>query len=227
MKNIVEELYINSDKQYKEFHSSLCPNIDNIIGVRIPKLREIAKRIAKENPKEFLSKIDDRYYETIMIYGLVIGYMKADLEERQQYLNKFVPKIDNWAICDCCTSTYKFTKENLKGMFQYIQKYLNSEREFEIRFGVVMLMDYYLTDQYIDKVFKILDKIQHEGYYVKMGIAWLISMAFIKYEKETRQFLKSSNLDNFTYNKSLQKIIESNRVPKEIKDEMRKKKRKS
>lgn len=226
MEKILDELFANADKKYQEFHSGLCPNIDNIIGVRIPRLREIAKRIARENPEEFLSNLDDRYYETIMLYGMVIGYMKTDLNIRQKYLDVFVPKIDNWAICDCCTSTYKFTKKHLNEMFEYIQKYLNSDKEFEIRFGVVMLMDYYLTDEYIEKVFQILGNIKHEGYYVKMGIAWAISMAFIKYEKQTREFLKSSNLDNFTYNKSLQKIIESNRVQKEIKEEIRKMKRK-
>lgn len=227
MKNIIEELVQNADKTYQEFHSGLCPNIDNIIGVRIPKLREIAKRIAKEDATEFLKQINTTYYETVMLYGMVIGYMKGDLKERQKYLDIFVPEINNWAICDCCTSTYKFTKQNEKEMFQYIQKFLKSSKEFEIRFGVIMLMDYYLTDEYIDTVLDILNQIKHEGYYVKMGVAWAISVAFVKYEEKTREFLRTNQLDDFTYNKSLQKIIESNRVSKEKKEEMRKLKRKS
>lgn len=225
MKDIVDELLENADVEYKEFHSSLCPNTNNIIGVRIPKLREIAKRIAKENPKQFLEKIDDRYYETIMIYGMVIGYMKEELCERQKYLDIFVPKIDNWAVCDCCCSTYKFTNNNLTEIFSYIQKYLKSDKEFELRFAIVMLMDYYLTDEYLEKVLKIYNEIKNEGYYVKMAIAWAISVAFIKYEEETRKFLSSNSLDDFTYNKALQKIIESNRVSKEVKEEIRKMKR--
>jgi len=227
VEDIIEELFENADMEYKKFHSGLCPNVNNIIGVRIPKLREIAKKISKENPEEFLTTINDRYYETVMIYGMVIGYMKGTLEERKKYLDIFVPKIDNWAICDCCTSTYKFTKNNLDEMFEYIQKYLKSNQEFQVRFGIVMLMDYYLTDEYIEKVFKIFEDIKQDGYYVKMAIAWAISMSFIKYKKETLKFLKESNLDNFTYNKSLQKIIESNRVSKQEKDKIRKMKRKN
>lgn len=225
MINIKEILFENADEEYRKFHSSLCPNTDNIIGVRIPKLREIAKEIAKQEPKEFLAKIDDTYYETIMLYGMVIGYMKTTLEEKQKYLDIFVPKIDNWAICDCCTSTYKFTNKHLEEMWKYIQKYLSSKNEFEMRFAIIMLMDYYLNDQYIDSVLEILNKIKHEGYYVKMGVAWTISVAFIKYEEKTRQFLANNDLDDFTYNKALQKIIESNRVTKEKKEEIRTMKR--
>lgn len=225
MELITKQLLELADKKYKEFQGKLCPNTDNIIGVRIPQLRKMAKKIAIENPKAFLNNIDDTYYETVMLYGMVIGYMKSNLEERQKYLDIFVPKINNWAICDCCTSTYKFTNKNLKEMWQYIQKYLKSNKEFEIRFSVIMMMDYYLNDQYIDEVFKAINNIKHEGYYVKMGVAWLISVAFVKYEEKTRRFLSKNKLDNFTYNKALQKIIESNRVEKEIKDEIRNLKR--
>ena len=198
MNEIIKELFQKSDMKYQQFHSSLCPNTDNIIGVRIPVLREMAKRIAKENPEKFLITINTKYYETIMLYGMVIGYMKSNLETRQKYLDIFVPEINNWAICDCCTSTYKFTNKNLKEMFKYLKKYIKSEKEFEIRFAVIMLMDYYLTDEYVDKVLEILNNIHHEGYYVKMGVAWAISMIFIKYEEKTIEFLQNNQLDDFT-----------------------------
>ena len=221
MENLREKLYKLSDEKYKKFHSALCPNVDNIIGVRIPKLREIAKEIAKKNPIEFLEKSNCEFYEEKMIYGLVIGYMKAEFEERLKYIDKFVPMIDNWAICDSCCATYKFTKKNLEEMFGYLQKYINSQDEFEVRFAVIMLMDYYITEEYIDKVFKIYDNINLDKYYVKMAIAWAISVAFVKYEEKTREFLRNNSLDKFTFNKALQKIIESNVVSKETKDEMR------
>lgn len=225
MEKIIEELFALADTKYKEFHSGLCPNTDNIIGVRIPKLRELAKTIAKQEGIEFLQKIDTTYYETLMLYGMVIGYAKLTLEERQKYLDIFVPEIDNWAVCDCCTSTYKFTNQNMAQMWEYIQKYLHSGKEFEIRFAVIMMLDYYLTDEYIDQVLEYLNNIRHDGYYVKMGVAWAISIAFIKYEEKTRKLLRQNKLDDFTYNKALQKIIESNRVSKEVKDEIRKMKR--
>ena len=210
------------DENKKQFSNILYPKTNNIMGVRLPRLREIAKQVAKESPIEFLDRYKCQVYEEKMIYGLVIGYMKADLETRLKYLEQFVPMIDNWAICDCCCSTYKFTNKNMEKVFAFLQQYISSQKEFEVRFGVIMLMDYYLTDEYIDKVFKIYNEIKLDKYYVKMAIAWGISVAFVKYEDKTREFLKNNSLDKFTFNKALQKIIESNRVNKEIKDEMRK-----
>ena len=119
--NLQEKLFELQDEKYKKFHSGLCPNVDNIIGVQIPKLRTIAKEIAKENPKEFLNNIQAQYYEEKVIYGLVIGYMKADLQTRQYYLDKFVPLIDSWAVCDCCVSSFKF-----------VNKYKEEIKEFEV-----------------------------------------------------------------------------------------------
>ena len=222
MENLREYLYEAVDEKYREFHSSLCPNVNNILGVRIPKLREIAKTIAKDNPIEFLEKYVCEFYEEKMIYGLVIGYMKSDLETRIKYLNKFVPMIDNWAVCDCACSTYKFTQKNMEEMFEYIKKYVFSNKEFEVRFACIMLMDYFLIDEYIDEVFQIFNNIKLDKYYVEMAIAWAISEAFIKNEKKTREFLANNTLSVNTFNKALQKIIESNRVDDKTKDEMRK-----
>lgn len=215
-------LFELSDKKYKEFQRGLVPNSDDIIGVRIPQLRKIAKQIAKQNHIEFLDKYKPEYYEEKLIYGLVIGYMKEDLNIRIKYLDKFVPIIDNWAVCDGACNTYKFTNNNLEEMWEYVQKYVDSDKEFEVRFAVIMLMEYYLTDEYIDKVFEIYNNIKLDKYYVKMGIAWGISEAFVKYEEKTRKFLKKCSLDKFTFNKSLQKIIESYRVSEDTKNELRK-----
>lgn len=222
MENLREYLYEAVDEKYREFQNSLCPNVNDILGVRIPKLREIAKIIAKDNPIEFLEKYVCEFYEEKMIYGLVIGYMKSDLETRIKYLNKFVPMIDNWAVCDCACSTYKFTQKNMEEMFEYIKKYVFSNKEFEVRFACIMLMDYFLIDEYIDEVFQIFNNIKLDKYYVEMAIAWAISEAFIKNEKKTREFLANNTLSVNTFNKALQKIIESNRVDDKTKDEMRK-----
>ena len=222
MENLREYLYKAVDEKYREFQNSLCPNVNDILGVRIPKLREIAKIIAKDNPIEFLEKYVCEFYEEKMIYGLVIGYMKSDLETRIKYLNKFVPMIDNWAVCDCACSTYKFTQKNMEEMFEYIKKYVFSNKEFEVRFACIMLMDYFLIDEYIDEVFQIFNNIKLDKYYVEMAIAWAISEAFIKNEKKTREFLANNTLSVNTFNKALQKIIKSNRVDDKTKDEMRK-----
>ena len=223
MDKILKHLFELQDKKYKKFHSSLCPNVDNIIGVRIPELRKLAKQIAKENPKEFIENpVKKQYYEEIMLEGFVIGYMKATLEEKLHYLDNFIPKIDNWAVCDCTASTLKFIDKYKKEVWEYMQKYINSKKEFEKRFAIIILMDYYLTDEYIDKVLEIYNKIDSDQYYVQMGIAWAISVCFVKYREKTRKFLDNNNLSTFTYNKSIQKIIESTRVDKETKEELKK-----
>ena len=161
MQEIRKKLNSLSDQEYKKFHSSLCPNAKNMIGVRIPELRRMAKEIANTNGKEFLEKYQFEYYEERMLQGFVIGYMKLTIEERIKYLDKFVPNIDNWAVCDCSVSTFKFTKKNMEVMWKYIQKYFNSSKEFEVRFAIVMLLNYYLEEQYIDKALKILNKVNH------------------------------------------------------------------
>lgn len=224
--DIREKLFSMQDLKYKKFHSSLCPNTDNIIGVRIPQIRNLVKEIITSDYKKFLDNNIPKYYEELVLQGLIIGNAKLSLDETFYYLEKFIPKINNWAVCDTTCSSLKIAKKNLDVMWIFLQKYLNSEQEFEIRFGLVMLLDYYLDDdKYIDKIFKIIDDINHEGYYVKMAIAWLISVAFIKQKEKTREYLMNNQLDKFTYNKSLQKIIESYRVSQKEKEEIIKLKR--
>ena len=220
------KLFELSDEKYKNFHSGLCPNTDNIIGVRMPKLREISKEIAKKDWRQFLENTKEDYYEETLVKGLVISYAKYDANERLKYIESFVPKIDNWAICDSFCNSLKFTKKNMNLVWNFLKPYLDSNREFEIRFAVVMILSYYITEDYIDDVLEILNKINHEGYYVKMAVAWAISVCFVKFEDKTMKFLKNNNLDDFTYNKSLQKICESLRVDRNTKNVIRSMKRK-
>ncbi len=205
MYDLRDKLFELSDDKFKTFHSRLCPNTDNIIGVRLPLLRQLAKRNCKGRLEKFLSNSKEEYYEEILINGLVIAYAKCDVEERLNYIESFVPKIDNWAICDSFCNTLKFVNKNKEIMWEFIQPYLKSYNEFEIRFAVVIILNYYITEDYINLVLKTLDNIKHDGYYVKMAVAWAISMCFIKFEEKTMAYLKDNSLDDFTYNKSLQK----------------------
>lgn len=223
---IREQLFNLSEQEYKKFNSRLIPDVDNILGVRLPTLRNIAKRIAKNDWRSYLSEADNDYFEEIMLQGLVIGYIKADFEEILEYITIFIPKINNWAVCDSFSASLKITQKNLTQMWKFLQPYLNSQKEFEIRFAVVMLIDNYIKDEYIDEVLSILDKIQHDGYYVKMAVAWALSVCFVKYPEKTMPYFINSNLDNFTYNKALQKTIESFRVDNEAKAKLRSLKRK-
>lgn len=218
MYDLRDKLFELSDDKFKTFHSRLCPNTDNIIGVRLPLLRQLAKEIAKGDWRNFLSNSKEEYYEEILINGLVIAYAKCDVEERLNYIESFVPKIDDWAICDSFCNTLKFVNKNKEIMWEFIQPYLKSYNEFEIRFAVVIILNYYITEDYIDLVLKTLDNIKHDGYYVKMAVAWAISMCFVKFEEKTMAYLKDNSLDDFTYNKSLQKICESLRIDKNTKE---------
>ena len=225
-KEIEKRIFELADEKYKEFHSGLCPNTKNIIGVRVPVLRNYAKEIAKGDFRTYLDNAKNEYYEEIMLQGMVIGLSKMDVEERLNYIKKFVPKIDNWAICDVFCAGLKFVNKNKEEVWKFLKTYKNSKEEFELRFFIVMLLEFYITDNYINQVINILDTIKHEGYYVKMGIAWTISVAYIKYPKITMEYLKNNTLDDFTYNKALQKIVESYRVSEGDKEVIRSMKRK-
>lgn len=224
---IREELINLADEKYKKFHSNLCPGVENILGVRLPILRKLSKDLSKNNYKDYLDNDSVKYYEEIMVEGLIIGYIKTDNETRFKYIRNFVPKINNWAVCDSFCNNLKFTKKSMSEVWDFILPYTSSKNEFDVRFAVVMMLNFYIVDDYIDNVLSVLNDIHHDGYYVKMAVAWAVSFAYIHFPDKTLSFLKNNNLDNFTYNKSLQKIIESNRVSKEYKDLMRSMKKKN
>ena len=123
---ILEKLYKLQDFKYKEFDSSLCPNVDNIIGVQIPKLRAITKELIKTNSKEYLELEDITFYEEKVIQGLMIGMSKLSIEKTKKYLEKFIPKIDSWAVCDVVCSSLKIVKKYPKEIWDFLEKYLNS-----------------------------------------------------------------------------------------------------
>lgn len=215
---IRQKLYEIQDLKYKQFHSSLCPNVDNIIGVQVPKLRSIARELVKTNSKEYLELEDITFYEEKVIQGLLIGISKLPIEETKKYLEKFIPKIDSWAVCDVVCNSLKIANKYPKEIWDFLGKYINSDKEFEIRFALIMYLDYYINDEYIDRVINNISKIKSEQYYVQMAIAWLLSVSYVKQKEKTLQYLKNNELDDFTHNKAIQKIIESYRVPMEEKE---------
>lgn len=212
--NIRNKLFKLEDKKYKDFNSNLCPGIDNIIGIRVPILRKFAREIFNCcDWKKVFFEIGDDYYEEVMLKGMLIGLAKdEEINIILQYVENYVPKINNWAICDTFCTGLKMTKKYRKEMWKFIEKYLNSEKEFEVRFMVVMILTYYIDEDYLKKDFSIFDRVKNDGYYAKMSVAWAISICLIKYFDETIIYLKNSKIDEWIYNKAIQKAIESYRI---------------
>ena len=227
---VKEELKRNSNNTYKEFNKKLCPDTKRkVLGVKIPALRKIAKEIANnENWKSFIEENEKtyEYLEEVTLEGLVIAYSKININEKLKLLETFIPEIDSWSTTDTICPTIKPKKNELQTVWDFIQKYIKSDKEFEIRCSVIMMLDYFIIDEYIDEVIKILDSIKSDKYYAQMAIAWTMAEIGIKYNDKAMRYLKNkNNLDDFTYNKTLQKMIESYRIKEVQKEELRKMKR--
>ena len=213
-----------ADEKYREFQLKLCPGVDNILGVRVPVLRNYAKDLLKKySIDEILYSLNDKYYENIMLQGMVIGLNKnKDIDEVLEYVKKFIPKINNWAICDTFCAGLKITIKNKEKVWNFLKEYLKSNKEFELRFAVVMILDFYVEEKYIDDILKIIDNIKSEAYYTQMAVAWLLSVCIVKFYDKTLEYLKNSKIDKFTFNKAIQKSIESYRITDEQKQTLKK-----
>ncbi len=223
--SIRQHIFSLKDDKYREFHRGLVPGEDTMIGVRVPVLRQYAKELYREydgSGGSLIELIGDDYYEEIMLQGMIIGLQKKiGMDKLFRQIDGFVPKIKNWAVCDVFCAGLKQVKKYPEETYEFLQKYLSSQQEYFIRFGLVMLLDYYVNEEYLAGVLKTTEKITHEGYYVKMAAAWLISVCFVKFYDETKAFMKGCSLDDFTYNKALQKARESLRITTEQKDELK------
>lgn len=213
-----------AEEPFAEFQRRLIPG-ENILGVRTPTLRKIAKRIVKSDWRRFLSQARDDTMEEVMVQGLVVGSAKMDYSEAMERAKAFVPKIRSWASCDICGSSFRFLKKDIPSSFRFLQSFLGGGNEFAVRFGVILLMDYFICDEYVALLFPLFDGVRHEGYYVKMALAWAVSVCYVKYPALTEEYLGNCRLDDWTYNKALQKITESRRVDAETKEKIRAMKR--
>lgn len=222
-KDFINNLFLLQDLEYQKQSLKLTSTKYEMIGIRIPLLRKIAKDISKSNPFKFLEEVKDKYYEEVLIEGFVI----ASLDEKYffDYFPKYISKIDDWAICDSFCNSLKFIKNNKKKYFDYFTNLLYKEQEFEVRVGLVVLLNFYVDKEYIKDIFTLINKITLDKYYVNMAIAWLLAECFISYPDITKEYLKVAKINNFTFNKTLSKIRDSYRVSKKEKEELRKMKR--
>lgn len=224
--DIREQLFALADPAYQKFNASLLPNVGHILGVRMPVLKKMARRIAQGDWRAYLDTARDDYYEETMLQGLVIGAARTDTEEILCRAADFIPKIDNWGVCDSfCAGLKPAVRQNKERVWEFLQPQFASKREYELRFCIVMLLDYYIEPAYIGRVLSLLDGVRHEGYYVKMAAAWALSICYIKLPDATMPYLLHNSLDGFTYQKALQKIIESRRTDAQTKEAIRRMKR--
>ncbi len=224
---IKSDLLALKDDKYAQFNSKICPNAGKMIGVRIPLLRNYAKKISKTDKLvELIKQIDDEYYEEIMLQGMLIGLLKTDFKTISLCIADFVLKINNWAVCDVFCGSLKITKKYQDEMWHLIHSYIYSKHEFEVRFALVMILSYYMQEKYLEDIFNIFNHIKASQYYVLMGLAWAISVALVKYYDQTLSFLKNAHLDDFTYNMAISKALDSYRISPLQKEELVKLKRK-
>lgn len=228
--NIRKRLIELQDLNYRDFNAKLLPTVDKktIIGVRIPSIRNIAKEIAKRDAHTYLNSnlSQDLFFEEKMLRGMVIGYAKLDFDEQLKYIKQFIPSIDNWSVCDSFCSGLKCTKNHQNEVWEFLLPYASSKNEYEARFAAVMLLNYFVDEHYIQQTLKVLDSIQNGKFYTQMAVAWAISICYIKYPILTEEYLQTSTQNRFTYNKALQKIIESNQTNADMKEKMKVMKRK-
>lgn len=211
--------YLNSIKDNNYHALNERTGITNSIGIRIPELKKMAKEIFKGDYKTFIKNNKHKYYEEKILHGQIISNIK-DFNEAIIELNNFLPYIDSWATCDTTVASLKIINKNLDKMYPLILSYLYDEEPWIRRVGVVILLNYYVCDNYIDKIIEEITKIKLDDYYVKMAVAWLIQVCYIKYRIKMIDFLRFDQIDNWTHNKAIQKIRESLQVSKEEKDKL-------
>ena len=207
------------EEEYAKFSKKIISTKYEMLGIRIPMQRKIAKEIQKGDVTSFLSFCGKTYYEEVLIEGLVIAGLK-EKEEFDQYFEPFLLKIDNWAICDSVCSGAKIISKYPSFYFEKINEWLQSDETFTVRVGLVLLLNYYMTEEYVPKILELVSNIHREEYYINMAIAWLVAEITIRFPSIGLPFLKEKKLDSFVQNKTISKIKDSYRVSKSDKEKL-------
>jgi 3-methyladenine DNA glycosylase AlkD len=221
--DIINKLFELQDIGYGAFHARLNPNIDKdlIIGVRFPDLKKLEKSLSKDEKEEFISKLPHKYCEENNLHGLIMGSISNDISKTFNYLDIFIPYIDNWATCDTTVSGLKIFKRYPKEVHNKVNEWLKSENPFIVRFGIVILLGYFLNDNFDLEDLKTLSSINSDNYYVNMALAWYFSVALVKQYDSTIKLIEAKSLPKFVHNKSIQKAIESYRISPSSKEYLR------
>lgn len=217
MNTVLNELMSQQDLKYKEFNSKSVPNIDKnkIIGIRIPIIRKYAKKLVKENKhEEFLNKLPHYYLEENLLHMSILSQIK-NIDILIKELDKFLPYIDNWEVCDF---NFKLFKKYPVRVHQEVEKWIKSNETYKVRFGLVTLLNNYLDDNFNIKDINLVCNIKNNDYYVKMATAWYLSYGLIQQYNIFIKIFTNKKLDKWIHNKSIQKALDSYRINDEIKE---------
>lgn len=219
--------YLKSKKEekYKIFTAKLLPANIELLGVRIPIIRQYAKHLIKENlADEYLSINLDKlkYQEELFLYAILLADKLKNSETKIDDIKKFVPHINSWAVCDIFCSELKEIKKSTTKYLKFFSSYTKTKDEYQIRFFYVLALNYFIKEEYLPQLFELIKKQKYIGYYDKMAVAWFLSIAYIKKPEATTNFLLSTTLDSFVFNKTISKICDSYQVKKEAKVQLRK-----
>ena len=212
------ELFKMQDMDYRDFNSKLIPTVDkeSMIGIRTPDLRKYAKQLGKSSDViEFLQTLPHKYFDENQLHAFIISEIK-DFKNCIDEINRFLPYIDNWATCDQLSP--KVFKKYHNELFEYIKDWLKSEKVYTLRFGIGMLMEHFLDEDFDILYPEIVSKIRSGEYYINMMIAWYFATALAKQYESVIPFIENNSLDIWTHNKAIQKAVESLRISDEKKE---------
>lgn len=215
---VYEQLLKVKDDKYKEFQAKLVPNIDPdiILGVKTPEMRQIAKEVFNSKEKEaFLKDLPHKYYEENLVHFFIISMIK-DFDECIREVETFLPYVDCWPVSD--QATPRSFKKNHEKLLPYIKKWIKSKHLYTSRFGIRMLMNEFLGDEFKDEYAKLVASVKSDEYYLKMMVAWYFATALAKNYDETIKYIEERKLDDWVLKKTIQKAVESYRVTDEHKE---------
>ncbi len=250
-KDIRKVLEDMSEQKYQKFSAALIPGVKHMLGIRLPKLRQYAKELAKSDWRNTMEE-EDYYFEERMLRGMVLGYASKDMDVMLPLIADFIPLVDNWSVCDSVFMGMDIFQKDRERTWKFIEPYLQSTKEFEVRVAVIIMMQHLLkcdaygkkiarlrtvdishmnntkekAGLYVESVLEMLDQVDTSAYYASMAVSWLLAESFCCYPYHTYVYMKNCRLDDRTYNRGIQKIVESRIPTNGVKDFLKKMKRK-
>ena len=221
VQEIREYLFTLQDREYRDFQSKLFPTVekDSVIGVRTPELRKYAKQwVKKSSVREFLDGLPPQYFDENQLHAFIISEIK-DYETCLRELQHFLPYVDNWATCDQMSP--KIFKKHRPELLAEIERWIASDQTYTVRFGIGMLLQHFLEDDFDPRFLEMVSQIQSDEYYIKMMVAWYFATALAKQWDATVPYIEEQRLEVWTHNKTIQKAVESYRITKEQKAYLR------